>query len=123
VLAQHPNADLRVYAIWFSMFGSEQREHWPSDALTDPRVVHFWDEEKVVGRWYMQRLAGIQEQRAPKTSGATGPVLWDAYLLYGAESVWEETPTGLRSWGRTILRTQDTLRTSVSAALERAGRQ
>jgi len=53
-LAKNPSAKLRVYAVWFNMYRGDERSKWPSDLLTDPRVVHFWDEQKVDGtdsRW------------------------------------------------------------------------
>jgi hypothetical protein len=100
------------------MYPTDRRENWPDDILTDPRVVHYWDEEKVIGRWYRQRMEEMRGARAPRTVGLAGDVLWDAYLVYGPEARWDEAPTGLRRWGRTILRTQDGLRDAVAALLQ-----
>lgn len=121
VLERQPKANLQVYAIWFSMYPTDQREAWPGDVLTDPRVVHFWDEEKTVGRWYMNRIAQIQPARAAGSAGLGGNVLWDAYLVYGPESQWSDSPGGLRRWGRTILGTQEALRDAVAAVAPAAG--
>jgi len=106
-----------VYAVWFSMYPTDLRERWPADVLTDSRVVHFWDEPKSVGRWYGERFQQIESRVAPGSSGLGGAILWDAYLVYGPESRWEDSPTGLRRWGRTIVRTQEALREAVTELL------
>ena len=118
ILDKHPDADLKVYAVWFSMYPTDERDNWPSDILTDDRVVHYWDETRSVGRWYMERIGEIDSMRAPQTSGLAGNILWDADLVYGPESRWDQAPTGLRRWGRTILRTQDGLRDAVTALVQ-----
>ena len=118
MLDKHPDADLRVYAVWFSMFGTEGRDDWPDDALTDPRVTHWWDEEKAVGRYYMPRIEEMRGSMAAGSAGFAGDVLWDAYLVYGPEAQWTDAPTGLRRWGRTILRTQEGLQQAVETVLQ-----
>ena len=102
LLDKHKEADLRVYAVWFSMYGTERRENWPPDALTDRRVVHLWDEEKTVGRWYLRRIGSMEDARAAGSAGLAGDVLWDAYeAVYRAS--WkprESHPNFLRAWAR-----------------------
>lgn len=120
VLEKRPDAALKVYAIWFSMYPTDQRENWPADVLTDPRVVHFWDEGKTVGRWYMSRIEHMQYARTPDSAALGGNILWDAYLVYGPESQWSDAPGGLRRWGRTILGTQEALRDAVAAVVPAA---
>src|SRR5215203_2292637 len=102
------------------MFGTETRDDWPADVLTDSRVVHWWDEGKSVGRYYMPRIAQMRDTMTPGSTGFAGNVLWDAYLVYGPEARWDATPNDLRRWGRTILRTQDGLREAFTAVLENA---
>jgi hypothetical protein len=115
LLGKHGDADLRVYAVWFSMYPTDRRENWPADVLTDSRVRHYWDEDKTVGRWYMQRISSMAAARAPESSGLAGDILWDAYLVYEASSRWDEVPSGLRRWGRTVLRAQESLREAFTA--------
>ncbi|MEO6214226.1 MAG: hypothetical protein ABIP65_11420 [Vicinamibacterales bacterium] len=117
ILEPHAKSDLRVYAVWFNMVDGDSRQRWPADLLTDRRVTHFWDEEKTVGRWFAPRMdtAEMEAARAPDSSGLGQPVLWDAYLVYGPEARWDDEPTALRRWGRTILRTQSHLRDAVTA--------
>ena len=112
ILAQYPKANIRVYAIWFNMYPGDARSQWPPELLTDARVVHRWDEDKIVGRWYGQRTVSMQAQFAPNSKW-TGEILWDSYLLYGTDARWEDTPTGLMHWGRTIVAARETLRTDA----------
>ena len=119
MLDKHKDADVRVYAIWFSMFGGETRDDWSADLLTDPRVIHWWDEGKTVGRWYMPRVDAMRSAMSPQSVGLAGNVLWDAYIVYGPEARWGDQPTGLRRWGRTILRTQEGLRDAFEALLKK----
>ena len=115
MLKANPDQDLRVYAIWFAMYPNDARDQWPAEAMPDPRVKHYWDDGKLVGRWYADRLSDIQGQMAPGSKGFEAPVLWDAYLVYGPESRWDAAPTGLRRWGRTVLATRDALREAVES--------
>jgi len=94
---------LVVYAIWFEMVGGDSESKWPSELLTDPRVEHFWDAEKVVGGWYGEHV----------TAKAAGHVEWDAWFLYGADAAWEAGPAPLIDWGRTIVGTREELRTKT----------
>lgn len=117
VLDANNGLDLKVYAIWFAMYPGDVQDRWLADALPDPRVTHYWDEEKSVGRWYGDRVAAaaMQPTLAPGSKGVEFPVLWDAYLVYGPGARWVDEPTDLRRWGRTVLGTQQYLREAVAA--------
>jgi hypothetical protein len=117
LLEKHEDTDLAVYAIWFNMYPSDAREQWPADLLTDSRVVHYWDEARNVGTFYGNRFKEMESTVAQNSSGVGAPVLWDAYLVYGSDARWDDAPTGLRRWGRTIMRTQDSLRQSLDEVL------
>ncbi|MCI0353068.1 MAG: hypothetical protein L0Z53_26915 [Acidobacteriales bacterium] len=92
------------------MYRGDERSKWPSDLLTDPRVVHFWDEQKVVGTWF--------GQHPDYTSLSNGQALWDAFLLYGAESNWGDKPSHLISTGRTIVAKREELLKSLPPLLK-----
>ncbi len=109
LLAKYPKADLRVYAVWFNMFPGDARSKWPPSLLTDRRVVHRWDEGKLVGMSYGGHANEIRAQLSPG-SAWNGDILWDAYLFYGADAKWDESPTNLIHWGRTIAAGRETLR-------------
>ena len=109
LLAKYPKADLRVYAVWFNMFPGDARSKWPPSLLTDRRVVHRWDEGKLVGMSYGGHANEIRAQLSPGSSW-NGDILWDAYLFYGADARWDESVTNLIHWGRTIVAGRETLR-------------
>lgn len=113
LLASVPSAELKVYAVWFSMFPTDSRESWPRDLLTDLRVLHFWDEGRVVGRWYGEHpdYGTFQEDG----------ILWDAWLLYGPEAGWSDKPSHLVGWGYTIAGKRDELRRSLHPLVSSSG--
>lgn len=110
LLDKYPNAKLRVYAVWFNMLTSDARAKWPETLLHDSRVIHRWDEPKALGTWYAARAASLRPSITPGSKWGDGNVLWDSYLLYGADSHWDDTPTHLIHWGRTIVAGRETLK-------------
>jgi hypothetical protein len=109
ILEAHPDAELSVLAIWFGMFPGDSRSRWPESLLTDARVRHYWDEERLTGRLYGERV----------TAQEPGHVEWDAWFLYDGEGVWGSgPPTPLVGWGRTIVSTREELRRELEALLE-----
>jgi len=117
ILARYPGANLRVYAIWFNMFPGDARSKWRPDVLTDPRVIHRWDEGKVVGRWYGERTSSLRPKLTAE-SNWNGEILWDSYLLYGPEAHWDDVPTGVIHWERTIVAAGETLRIDAERLLK-----
>jgi hypothetical protein len=103
------NAPIRVYAVWFNMYPGDAREHWRAQLLTDARVRHYWDDQRSVGRLFLQILPRLWPVRAVETVPPQADALWDAYLLYPADARWEEEPPNAFSWGSTILQTKETL--------------
>ncbi len=96
ILEQHPSANVRVYVVWFSMIFSDNRASWrlTGHVITDPRVLHFWDEQKIVGRWFAK-------QENPEADDSY--IVWDAYYLYGPDAEWGTGPEPLINRGATIL--------------------
>ncbi|MGH9311577.1 MAG: hypothetical protein ACRD1S_00120 [Vicinamibacterales bacterium] len=99
-----------MYAIWFNMFPGDARSEWPPELLTDPRVLHRWDEPKSVGTFFGQNKSTMKTRLTPDSNGTGGDVLWDSYLLFGADARWETFPAGLVHWGRTIVAARQTLK-------------
>lgn len=95
MLAKYPSAKLRVYVVWFSMLRTDARSSWgwTGGTLTDNRAVHFWDEQKTVGRWFAQQ---------ENTQGDHNQIIWDAYYLYGPDAQWDSKPEPLISTGTTV---------------------
>jgi len=78
--------DLVVYVVWSSQLGAEERHVAAAMRLArDPRVLHFWDEEKLVGAAY-QSLFDLQRPA------------WDYWILYGRETAWGKEGPPVPAW-------------------------
>jgi hypothetical protein len=97
ILAEYADPNLRVYAVWFPMLWGDARWRWHGDVLSDARVTHFWDKQRVVGQWFAEHIEGYSD------------VVWDTYYLFGPDSQWADTPAPLLSSGATIYRTRQEL--------------
>jgi len=106
VLEKYPSLPIQVYSIWFSMLPWDSPLAFPSaqKTMSDPRVTHFWDKEKIAGRWFKQNV----------TPDYQGKVIWDVYYLYGPEAEWGSTPQPLLIWGRTIMGKSQELSQEIS---------
>ena len=106
VMKRNPKLNLRVYAVWYEMYPGDSPKAFPKARtfLPDRRVMHYWDQRKDVGRWFVKALP----------SDYKGEIQWDAYYLYNTDSVWEDQPSSLLVWGRTILESRQRLREEVT---------
>ena len=89
------------------MLGGDQRASWDSAVLTDPRVIHLWDRDRLAGRWFAENLDGYQG------------VSWDAYYLYGPGPDWQTTPGPPLSAESSILSHRDELRAALATLFSR----
>lgn len=64
--------------VWSPQLGAEER-HVPDGArlILDPRVRHYWDPDRLVGRRYAPIL------------GTDAPA-WDVWLLFGRTARWSD---------------------------------
>ena len=108
-----------MYAIWFNMFPGDARDRWRPALLADPRVLHFWDDARSIGRLFFKTLPRLAARQAPGTIELEGDVLWDAYLLFGPDARWDadDSPPDVISWGSTILATQAAFQREFFTAL------
>jgi hypothetical protein len=102
ILDKNPTADVRVYVVWFDMFPGDARWRWDGGGMTDPRVLHFWDEQKTVGSWFSANLTD------------RGSPTWDFYVLYGPDAPDLASPS---SMGGTILGRRDALQAALRPLL------
>ena len=102
ILEKYPSAKLRVYVVWFSMIPTDARSRWSwtGGSINDQRAVHFWDEQKIVGRRFATR----------ENSEGDGGIVWDAYFLYGPDARWDSKPEPLLSTGVTVRGEADELK-------------
>ncbi|MGH3351964.1 MAG: hypothetical protein ACRDPS_14950 [Nocardioides sp.] len=106
-LADGPDADVAVYAVWLPVLGTDARTEWEDRILTDPRVHHLWDENQLVGRWFAARGYGDL------------PVHWDAAFVYQPTATWgyRDEPSELVAWGRPIIAHRDELGRALESQL------
>jgi len=72
---------VRVYAIWTVKLTFDARDQWDGGGLTDPRVIHLWDQQDLVGDWFVAHLPANQAND------------WDAYWLFGSTATWTTATT------------------------------
>jgi hypothetical protein len=105
ILSRHPNAKLKVYAIWANKLFGDARDRWDAAGLTDPRVTHLWDGPDVSGGW----LAG-------NVDGYVGSD-WDTYLLFGPDATWTAKPGPLLASGGPVDAELDRLEQAIGPLL------
>ena len=88
---------------------ARSRWGWTGGVLSDPRTVNFWDEKKIVGRWFAQ-------QENPE--GSDNEIIWDAYYLYGPDAQWESKPEPVISRGATVRAETDELKNKLIPLLD-----
>jgi hypothetical protein len=109
ILDEKPDAKVAVYAVWLPMLAGEERSDWDGGPLVERRVAHFWDGDRILGRWLADRETG--------DLGRPGGVVWDAYLLFGPDARWQDEPTGLRAAGAPIIGETGELNDAATAVL------
>lgn len=78
---------LRVFAVSSSQLGAEARHIANAiERMNDPRVRHYWDEEKRVGTAVMPLLEGLDTPA------------WDVWLLYSPGVTWEDAGAPAPDW-------------------------
>ena len=92
------------------MLPTDARSEWDPSIFDDRRAVNLWDEKRVLGRW----LADRDEFAL----GAFGPVVWDAYYLFGREARWETTPAKLLASGEPVIAETSRLGSAVKRLLQ-----
>lgn len=113
-------ADIRGFVVWFPMYRGDAKDRWHAELLSDRRLQHRWDQQKAIGRFFLNQRDLIRPMHASGTWPKDADALWDAWLLFGPTAKWTGTvPDGLISWGATVLRTNqrllEDLRTVVHA--------
>ena len=100
------------------MYRGDARDRWRSGLLDDPRVEHWWDEKRIVGRRFLEELRPHGDRRAAGSRVFKGDVLWDAYLLFDRRAEWGASLPRPVKWGYTILAAREALATETATQLE-----
>lgn len=118
LLAKRRAADVKVYAIYFEVVPGDEGARStidPNTLFDDRRVMVFWDDDKVAGRWFEQNVTKVGRRQ-----GQEGRVEWDAFILYGANAKWGERGPESISWGRTLFQERDRLARDLDTLLHSA---
>ena len=86
------------------MLYGDSRDRWNGDGMTDPRVAHFWDQQKIIGNWFSHNVTHAR--------GTT----WDFYALYAPDARDLAAPTSFG--GGTIIAHRDQLATAIAPLLQ-----
>ncbi len=100
------------------MYPGDARSKWPATALTDVRVTHLWDEQRLVGTMYLSRLPLMLDRRAPKTMTPEADALWDAFFVYTRDASWQDAAAPV-TWGYPIMPTRDALASTLDSLARR----
>ena len=100
-LEEREEVAVKVYAVWFSMVEGDQRQAFKPELLADSRVTHYWDEQRVIGRWFAENF---------ELEDFGGEITWDAFFLFGREAQWGGKPHPLLSSGFPIRLKREELR-------------
>ncbi len=126
ILTQDPDLDVTIFAVWFgtvpsNMLPPELNGRRDETVLNDPRVIHFWDRGRVVNQFFAASvpLEGPERSSLNNLYGGAiwGQFIWDVYLLYGPDAVWNDVPDHLLSSGYPILSTRADLQTALGPNL------
>jgi len=97
------------------MYPGDARVKWPAELLTDHRVVHYWDERRLLGVRLLRNLPTFLDRQAPGTLPPDAEALWDTFLVYAPGDRWTEPFPRPISWGFPIMVTRDRLLRDVEA--------
>jgi hypothetical protein len=119
LLQHYSDPALRVYAVWFNMYPGDARSKWPDSLLIDPRVLHYWDEDRISGKQYLTHLPAMLDRRAPETMTPSADAMWDAYYVYPRGEHWRGPVPLPASWGYPIMVTREQLVEQADALLKK----
>ena len=99
------------------MYPGDSRAKWPAALLTDARVLHYWDRERVIGVRYLSHLPAMLDRRAPETVTPTADAMWDAFYVHGRGARWQDPVPVPVSWGYPIMVTREQLMRDVESLI------
>ena len=106
ILELYPNEEIKVYAIWFNMIPGDRKGRWNPDALSDKRIRHYWDADRVVGKWIAKNVDDCEH---------LGPVDWDSYYLFDGDAVWSDNLDKIKACGTPIINNTEQLKKAAAA--------
>ena len=107
ILAKHPDANLKIYSIWEPILPTDRRRTWKASLFSDPRITHYWDEERVSGQWYGDAVPNC----------LLPPVAWDAFYVYGPDAKWDSDAAKPIRCGAPVIMNGEALREALEPLL------
>lgn len=94
------------------MLPSDERSTWDARLLDDPRVASLWDRDLAISKWVAETSElGIDP---------FGPVVYDAFVLFGPEARWEAVPSDVLSAGLPVIGETSELASAIEPLLDSA---
>ncbi len=90
VLKNLNSSKLKAYVVWTPVLFGDGRERAEESlrAMSDPRVTHFWDKDRILGKEFGKTLTLPHGKK----------FAWDVYLLYDAKAQWRDKPPEPNDW-------------------------
>lgn len=114
VLKQVKSDDLAILAIWMPVLASDNAEEGKKAErlLADPRVTHYWDADRTLGKLYGKQLELPLDRE----------LAWDIYFVFAPGVRWEEGLPEPTAWMHQLARDErlldgDTLRATIVGLL------
>ncbi len=83
------------------MLPGDKQSAIPGDLFADPRVTRFWHNDRSLGTWFATHGFGDR------------PILYDAYLLFDKQAVWNDHPKTV-AFSEPMLGDTDTLAKAIA---------
>ncbi len=108
VLEAYVDDEITVYAVWFNMIPGDRKSRWNPNLLADERVTHYWDEDRVLGKWIAKNVDDCEH---------LGPIDWDSYYLFDEDGHWDKSFEDLKACGTPIFRNTENLATALEEVM------
>ena len=108
VLEAYADDEITVYAVWFNMILGDRKSRWNPDLIDDERVTHYWDKDRVLGKWIATNIDDCEH---------LGPIDWDSYYLFDEDGHWDESFEELKACGTPIFRNTENLATALEEVM------
>lgn len=100
---------MKVFTIWLPMLRKDSRPKWTNAEapLYDPRVKHYWNENRSLGEWYGDAISD------------KGVIAWDIYFVYDENQLLDSTPDPWVEYGATVIGEKAALKESLEPFMKK----
>ncbi|HUK62821.1 MAG TPA: hypothetical protein VLV15_05790 [Dongiaceae bacterium] len=81
---------MRIIMVWEHATASDQQvpDTRVLALVSDPRVVQFWDPDRLTSRTMVRELPHDLAYAMADTTGGAPPLVWDIAMVYGPKARW-----------------------------------